>query len=115
MQQYPTAFGAALNAADLLIRGIKEVAIVGDPADSATRALLAVLSLDDYPNAILALSPHDADDKAAPPLLAYRTLVNGKPAAYVCEHFVCQRPVTDPDALRSSLRTRPPFELETQT
>jgi len=103
MQQYPSAFGEALNAADLLIRGIKEVAIVGDPSDGATRALLAVLSADYHPNAILALSPHDADEQAVPPLLAYRTLVSGKPAAYVCEHFVCQRPVTDADSLRLAL------------
>ena len=31
LQEYPQAFGEALNAADLLIRGIKEVAIIGDP------------------------------------------------------------------------------------
>src|SRR2546423_542753 len=37
------------------------------------------------------------------PLLADRALVDGKPTAYVCQHFACQRPVTDPAALSTQL------------
>jgi uncharacterized protein YyaL (SSP411 family) len=33
------------------------------------------------------------------PLLEGRTAVDGRPAAYVCRGFVCERPVTDPAAL----------------
>jgi hypothetical protein len=32
-----------------------------------------------------------------------RTPLDGAAAAYVCEHFACQRPVTDPAALRELL------------
>jgi uncharacterized protein YyaL (SSP411 family) len=38
------------------------------------------------------------------PLLAGKGLVDGKPAVYVCERFVCQRPVTDPAELAFGLR-----------
>jgi uncharacterized protein YyaL (SSP411 family) len=103
MQEYPTAFGEALNAADLLILGIKEVAVVGDPVDAATQALLAVVNSGFRPNMILALSPQDVEGTATPMLLAYRSRVEGKSAAYVCEHFVCQRPVTEPEALQKAL------------
>jgi uncharacterized protein YyaL (SSP411 family) len=33
------------------------------------------------------------------PLLQNRGLVDGKPAAYVCENYVCRLPVTDGEAL----------------
>ncbi len=104
MREYPGAFGEALNAADLLVRGVQEVAIVGDPQRAETRALLATVNGAYRPNLIRAFTPHDVEDNQTPPLLDYRALVDGKPAAYVCEHFICKRPVTDWDALAALLR-----------
>ena len=34
------------------------------------------------------------------------SIVNGKPAAYVCENFTCQAPVTDVKALAELLKRR---------
>ena len=37
------------------------------------------------------------------PLLEGREPVDGHAVAYVCEHFVCQAPVTSPEALAAAL------------
>ena len=55
------------------------------------------------PGAVVAAS--DADNRWAP-LLHDRSLLGGQPAAYVCSGFVCQRPVTTPDALAELLAAR---------
>jgi uncharacterized protein len=100
MQQYPQAFGEALNAADMLVRGLKEVAIIGDTEKPETQALLTEVKCGYRPNMITAFSPNNTGEHISPMLLAQRSLVDGKPAAYVCEHFVCKRPLTTPEDLR---------------
>ncbi len=39
------------------------------------------------------------------PLLEGRGMLDGRPTAYVCQHYVCQLPVTDPEALAKQLDT----------
>ena len=41
--------------------------------------------------------------ESAIPLMADRDVVDGRPAAYVCRHLVCQRPVTTVDDLLAQL------------
>jgi uncharacterized protein YyaL (SSP411 family) len=52
------------------------------------------------PDVVLAGGPAGATE---PPLLDARTEVGGEPAAYVCEGFTCNLPITDPDELRREL------------
>src|SRR5262249_36780066 len=86
----PAAFGWALCALDLHLSQPRGLAIVGGAESEIARA--ALRSFD--PNTVVAFGP--ADDV---PLLEGKTLVDGKPALYVCERFACQAPVTDPTAL----------------
>lgn len=103
MQQYPQAFGEALNALDSLVGGIAEVAIVGDPAIDATHDLLNVTQETYRPNLILALSPENVDGETTIPLLNYRIMRGDAPTVYVCRNFACRMPVTTVEEVRELL------------
>jgi uncharacterized protein YyaL (SSP411 family) len=100
----PSAVGYLLCALDLHFSPPREVAVVGPVADPATAELRRVALETFEPSTVYAFS-EDADDLAAErvPLLAGKGLVDGRPAAYVCEGFACRAPVTDADALRAAL------------
>jgi len=108
-RQYPQAFAESLNAADMLVQGVAEVAVVGDPDDAATRALLDVVQKPFRPNVITALARENVDDEHVIPLLSYRVQRGGAPTVYVCRNFACQMPVTSAEAV-AALLTGPQTE-----
>jgi uncharacterized protein len=100
----PTGFGHALGAADFALARVREVAIVGRPGADDTQALLAEVWGTYQPNRVVAAAaPDDAAARGEVPLLADRPALEGRATAYVCEHFVCQRPVTEPADLAAQL------------
>ena len=102
LAHYPSGFANWLSAAQLAIGGIVELAIVGDPDDEATWALLDETRAHARPDLVMALA---ADPSVSVvPLLAGRTAIDERPTAYVCRQFACRLPVTDPAALREQLR-----------
>ncbi|HEY7281059.1 MAG TPA: thioredoxin domain-containing protein [Actinomycetota bacterium] len=100
MQRAPTGFGHALCALDLYLSTPREVAIVGGADDPTTRALAGQVWSSFRPNLVMAGGPAGG---AGIPLLEGRGLVDGRPAAYVCERFACRRPVVDPADLEAEL------------
>ncbi|MFG2664092.1 thioredoxin domain-containing protein [Streptomyces sp. NPDC048387] len=101
----PRFIGHGLAVAEALVDGPREVAVVGDPDDPATRALHRTALLGTAPGAVVAAGPPRAEDGSGGefPLLAERTRVGDLPTAYVCRHFVCARPTTDPAELAEQL------------
>jgi uncharacterized protein YyaL (SSP411 family) len=97
MARYPLGFARALNALDFFLDRPREVAIVGDTQAADTRALRRAVFEPFVPNKVV------AGTGAPIPLLEGRAARNGHAAAYVCEHFVCQAPTSDPGALRRLL------------
>lgn len=97
----PRFIGHGLAVAEALLDGPREVAVVGAPEDPARAELHRVALLGTAPGAVVATGLPGAEDGGGGefPLLAGRTLVDGLPAAYVCRHFVCARPTTDPAEL----------------
>jgi uncharacterized protein YyaL (SSP411 family) len=103
MREYPQAFGEALNAVDMLVNGLAEIAIVGALDNAATQALIDVAQQPYRPNAITALAAGNVDGEANIPLLSYRVMRGGAPTVYVCRNFACQMPVTTVEAVEGLL------------
>ena len=95
IERTPTAVGHLLCALSLHFSPPREVAVVG-PSEELRRVALEGFR----PNTVYALSDEPTDRV---PLLAGKSLVDGKPAAYVCERFACQAPVTTAEELRAAL------------
>ncbi len=94
--RHPLAFAHLLRAADFHLARVSEVAVVGPAGESA--ALLRVVRQAFRPHLVLAGGEADGV-----PLLEGREPVAGHAAAYVCEHFTCQAPVTEPEELAAAL------------
>jgi hypothetical protein len=93
-----------LAAVEFALAGPVELAVVGDPADARTQALLRKINQTYLPNRVLMLSdPAHPAGTFDSPLLKNRPLVNGAPAVYVCRNYTCQHPVTTPHDLARQL------------
>jgi hypothetical protein len=101
MARQPTGFGRLLGVLATLLAPSQEIAIIGEPTDPATQALFTVARKPYLPHTVLASKAPGAESIL--PLLEGRDLVQGQPAAYVCENYACQLPVTTPEALAKLL------------
>jgi uncharacterized protein YyaL (SSP411 family) len=103
-EQHARFAGWGLAVAEALLDGPREVAVVGPAGDDRTAELHRTALMATAPGAAVAVG-----DPAGPldvPLLQDRPLVSGAPAAYVCRHFTCDAPTTDPAALAAAVGAR---------
>ena len=92
--RHPGAFGHLLQAVDFYLAPVREVVIVGPSPEPLVR----VVRSEFRPHIVLAGGNSDGV-----PLLEGREAVDGRAAAYVCEHFICKPPVTEPEELAALL------------
>jgi len=97
---HPQALAHLLCAMDFHFAAVKEVALVGEPSGDGLGELAAVVRSGFRPHVVLAGGPEGVE---RPELMRERTAVDGRAAAYVCEHFACRQPVTDPAELSAAL------------
>jgi uncharacterized protein YyaL (SSP411 family) len=104
--KFASAMPQLLVALEFSVSKPRQIVIAGPPEAAETKALLTEAHRHFLPNKILLL----ADDGGGQKYLGEKnealrsmSIVNGKPAAYVCENFTCQAPVTSPEELRNLL------------
>ena len=125
LARYPTGFAQWLCALEFAHATVAEVAIVGDPADPATRLLIDIVARGYHPFRVTAMTaPPDpsavpeptaasdpsavqgstaASETSAIPLLHHRFQLNERPTVFVCRQFACRQPVNEPEALEALL------------
>ena len=104
MARVPEGFGNWLGALDFHLSSPHEIAIVGPLDDGDTRALLNAVHRRYLPNRVLAgFDPAGGLSHSDMPLLEDKVMQGGRPTAYVCHSYVCQRPVTDAGELAEQL------------
>jgi uncharacterized protein YyaL (SSP411 family) len=104
MQRYPSGFGRYLSALDFHLGPVVEVALVWRPGEERAVAPLVHTVFGRYqPNRVVVGAAEGDPAGAGLPLLVGRGSVGGRPTAYVCRHYACQLPVTEPDALARQL------------
>jgi uncharacterized protein YyaL (SSP411 family) len=101
-RRFPSGFGYLLSAIDFLLSTPKEVAIVGGAA-ADIQPLLRETWRRYLPNKVVAPAVVEDAAKAPFPLLQDRTTIDNQATAYVCEHYTCKQPVTEPEALAAQL------------
>jgi uncharacterized protein YyaL (SSP411 family) len=92
IKRFPSGFGRALSSLEFQLADTKEIVLIGERGNELEREVW----FGYRPFKVVALSTESSDL----PLLHNRKQIDGKATAYVCENFVCQRPVTTVGELR---------------
>jgi uncharacterized protein YyaL (SSP411 family) len=98
------AFPRLLCALDFRASGPREIVLAGEPGQEDFEALRRTVFASPDLNRVVAHVESAAAVPELAPLTRARSTRDGRAAAYVCERFACQAPVTDPDALAGLLR-----------
>lgn len=109
IDHFPSAMPQMLVALDLTLSEPRQIVIAGDRDSAERHALVAEVHRHFLPHKVLLLADGGEGQRYLDEKLeALRGMkaVDGKSAAYVCENFTCQAPVTDPKALGALLRPR---------
>jgi uncharacterized protein len=107
LSQFPSGMPQMLVAVENSIGKPRQIVIAGNKDSPETEALLKEVHRHFLPNTIVILADANEGQKyLGERNEAVRTmsLVEGKPAAYVCENFTCKAPVTDLKQLSDLLK-----------
>jgi len=106
LSNFPSAMPQLLVALDYSLGKPRQIVIAGKIDNSGTKALLTEVHRHFQPNKILILAGEGEGQKylgEKNEAIREMSMVDGKPAAYVCENFTCKAPVTDPKSLGAIL------------
>jgi uncharacterized protein YyaL (SSP411 family) len=107
LSQFPTGMPQMLVAVENSLGKPRQIVIAGKKSSPETKALLKEVHRHFLPNTIVILADADEGQKylgEKNEAIRAMSLVEGRPAAYVCENFTCKAPLTDPKELGDLLK-----------
>jgi hypothetical protein len=105
--QFPSGMPQMLVAVEDSLGKPRQIVIAGKKDSPETKALLKEVHRHFLPNTIVILADASEGQKylgERNEAIRAMSLVEGKPAAYVCENFTCKAPVTDSKQLSDLLK-----------
>jgi hypothetical protein len=105
--QFPSGMPQMLVAVEDSLGKPRQIVIAGKKDSPETKALVKEVHRHFLPNTIVILADASEGQKhlgERNEAIRAMSLVDGQPAAYVCENFTCKAPVTDPKQLRDLLK-----------
>ena len=99
----PTAVGWGLVAAQALLCGPIQIAIIGRDDDALRRQFIKAAWQSSMPGTVIAFAKPTLDSPVD--LLKDRPLIGEKTTAYLCRGFVCDQPTNDLDKFRDQLNS----------
>jgi len=105
--QFPSGMPQMLVAVENSLGKPRQIVIAGKKDSSETKALLKEVHRHFLPNTIVILADANEGQKylgERNEAVRAMSLVEGKPAVYVCENFTCKAPVTDLKQLSDLLK-----------
>ena len=121
MIQFPTGAGHWLSVLDFYLSDHKEAVIITPPTPADTLGATVIPAkagihaqstatdmlhrlASTYQTSVVVLSaPEDAAAASAWPVFQGRSVIDGKPTAYVCRNYACQLPTTNPDTMMAQV------------
>ncbi len=97
MDRVPQAATSFLSALDFFLSTPKEIVVVGRRPEADP--LIEQIWTRYLPNKVVAGSPPGIES----PMLQDKVAIGGNPTAFVCEHFACKAPTSDPEKLAEQL------------
>ncbi len=103
MLQFPTGAGHWLSTLDFYLSETKEAVIITPPDGEGPRDMLRRLASGYQTSAIVISAPQDAEAVGEWPVFHGRSVIDGRPTAYVCRNYACQLPTTNPDTMMAQV------------
>ncbi|MEQ1606531.1 MAG: thioredoxin domain-containing protein [Pyrinomonadaceae bacterium] len=99
LKRHPQGFGRTLSALEFYLSDTKEIVVFGKRDTPLVREVYKRY----LPDAVIILADDKGGETLTSHLLEGRTQSDGQPTAYVCESFICRRPVTSAEELSKLL------------